>query len=189
MYTSHFSKIEKIPLIIHLVYWRSLTPCIQQRNSLEYYQDNAEFHTVRAWQVNPLWLIHKQQDRKSQQFVINRLFLASYQLWSGRYGTECQHPFFQWILVTGIFFKPLGYQPIQRYISYSQGYEMLPDENQGLLMVELEIPTIVVMKSSIFWYIMPRSLWRVNWPFRGICHLCLHDGRVSNTRNNHEAGS
>jgi hypothetical protein len=34
----------------------------------------------------------------------------------------------------------------------------------GLLMVEPEVPTMVVMKNSIFWYKMPRSLWKVNWP-------------------------
>jgi hypothetical protein len=55
-------------------------------------------------------------------------------------------------------------------------------------MVELEVPTMAVVKSSIFWYKMPRSLWKVNWPFRGICRLRVHDKRVSHTRNDRAAG-
>jgi hypothetical protein len=34
-----------------------------------------------------------------------------------------------------------------------------------------EVLTGVIMKSSIFWDITPRSLIKVNWCFRGTCHL------------------
>jgi hypothetical protein len=48
------------------------------------------------------------------------------------------------------------------------------------------ILTIYYLNSSIFWDVI---LWIPHWHFRGTCHLCLQDWRVSKVRNQHEAGS
>jgi hypothetical protein len=47
----------------------------------------------------------------------------------------------------------------------------------------------VVVKSSIFWDITPCGLLKVNWHFTGPCGLHLHGRRISQARNQHEAGS
>jgi hypothetical protein len=44
-------------------------------------------------------------------------------------------------------------------------------------------------KNSIFWSIIPCSPLKVNWHFGGTCQLHLHGWRVSQTRNDHGAGS
>jgi hypothetical protein len=43
-------------------------------------------------------------------------------------------------------------------------------------------------KSSVFWNIMPCSRKEVNQYFRGMCHLHLQGQRISQARNQHEAG-
>jgi hypothetical protein len=45
------------------------------------------------------------------------------------------------------------------------------------------------MKSSLFWDIIPCSLFKVNRHFGGICHLHLQGQRISQARNQQEAGS
>jgi hypothetical protein len=46
------------------------------------------------------------------------------------------------------------------------------------------------LKSSLLWDIMPCSLLKVNWCFRGTCHLHLGNLiRLSQARNQHEEGS
>jgi hypothetical protein len=42
--------------------------------------------------------------------------------------------------------------------------------------------------SSIFWDMMPCSLLKVNWSFRGTCHLHLQGWRISQARNQREVG-
>jgi hypothetical protein len=37
----------------------------------------------------------------------------------------------------------------------------------------VEILTVVIMKSSVFWDIMLCSLWKINYHFSGTCHLRL----------------
>jgi hypothetical protein len=49
--------------------------------------------------------------------------------------------------------------------------------------------TAVVMKSSVFWDTMPCSLLKVNWRFGRTCHLHPQGQRISQARNQHEAGS
>jgi hypothetical protein len=44
----------------------------------------------------------------------------------------------------------------------------------------------VIMKSSIFWYVTPCGLLKVNQCFGGICCLHLQDRRISWARNQHE---
>jgi hypothetical protein len=44
------------------------------------------------------------------------------------------------------------------------------------------------MESSVFWNVMPCSLVKVNWHFRGTYHLYLQDWRVSKARYQQEAG-
>jgi hypothetical protein len=46
---------------------------------------------------------------------------------------------------------------------------------------------VVVMKSTIFWDIMPCSPLKVNRRFGGIYHLHLQDQRISRARNQHES--
>jgi hypothetical protein len=43
-----------------------------------------------------------------------------------------------------------------------------------------------LLKSSVFKDVTPCSPLKVNWHFRGICHLPLQGWRVSQTRNQHE---
>jgi hypothetical protein len=45
------------------------------------------------------------------------------------------------------------------------------------------------MKSYIFWDITPYSSLKVNWCFGGICRVHLQGQRISQARNQHEAGS
>jgi hypothetical protein len=52
-----------------------------------------------------------------------------------------------------------------------------------------EVLTVEVMNSSIFWDIKLCSLLKVNQNLRGTCHLYLQGWRVSQARNQHEAGS
>jgi hypothetical protein len=49
--------------------------------------------------------------------------------------------------------------------------------------VGLEVLTAVVMKSTIFWDITPRSLLKVNRRFGGTYRLHLHGWRISRARN------
>jgi hypothetical protein len=44
--------------------------------------------------------------------------------------------------------------------------------------VGFEVPTAVVMKSSIFWDITPCSPLKVNWCFGGTCRLHLQGLRI-----------
>jgi hypothetical protein len=46
-----------------------------------------------------------------------------------------------------------------------------------------EVPTAVVMKSSIFWDITLCSLLKVNLRFGGMCHLHLQGGRIIQERD------
>jgi hypothetical protein len=55
--------------------------------------------------------------------------------------------------------------------------------------VGFEVLTAVVMKSSIFWDITPRSPLRVNRHFGGTCRLQFQVRRISHARNQREAGS
>jgi hypothetical protein len=43
-------------------------------------------------------------------------------------------------------------------------------------------------KRVIFWHIMPCSLLLVNWHLRRTCCFHLQDQRISQARNQHEAG-
>jgi hypothetical protein len=58
-----------------------------------------------------------------------------------------------------------------------------------LYYVGTEVLTAVVMKSSILWDITPCSPLKIKWCFGGICRLHLQDWRLSQARNQHEAGS
>jgi hypothetical protein len=55
--------------------------------------------------------------------------------------------------------------------------------------VGYEVLTVVVMKSPVFWDIMPCSLLIANWCFGGTCHPLLQGQRICQARNQHEAGS
>jgi hypothetical protein len=56
--------------------------------------------------------------------------------------------------------------------------------------IGLEVLTVVVAKSSVFWYIMPSSPSKVNRCFGGTCRPHLVEGqRISQGRNQCEAGS
>jgi hypothetical protein len=48
---------------------------------------------------------------------------------------------------------------------------------------------MVVMKTPLFWNITPYSLLKVNRHFGQTCHLHLQGQRISQERNQHEAGS
>jgi hypothetical protein len=52
-----------------------------------------------------------------------------------------------------------------------------------------EALTAVVMKSSVFWDIMPLRLLKDSRHFVGTYHLHIQGSRVSQARNQHEAGS
>jgi hypothetical protein len=54
-------------------------------------------------------------------------------------------------------------------------------------LVELEVLTAVVMKSSVFWGETPYSLLKVNGSFGRTCRLHLQSRRISLTRNQHDA--
>jgi hypothetical protein len=49
-----------------------------------------------------------------------------------------------------------------------------------------EVLTVVVVKSSIFWYITPCSQFKVNRCFWGICRLHLQSRRISQVWNQHD---
>jgi hypothetical protein len=51
-----------------------------------------------------------------------------------------------------------------------------------------EVLTAAVKKGSISWNITPCSLFKVNGSFGGICHLHLQGRRISQARNQREAG-
>jgi hypothetical protein len=55
--------------------------------------------------------------------------------------------------------------------------------------VGFEVLTAVVMKSSVFWDLMPCSPLKVNQSFSGTCRHHLQGWRISQVRNQHEAGS
>jgi hypothetical protein len=59
-------------------------------------------------------------------------------------------------------------------------------EGTRILYLGFEVLTVTVMKSSIFWGIMPCSLLKANWHFRGICHLHLQGWRISHTWHQQE---
>jgi hypothetical protein len=54
--------------------------------------------------------------------------------------------------------------------------------------VGFEIFTVVVLKSSVFRDTMLCIMLKVNWRFRGICHLHLAGRRISRARNQRESG-
>jgi hypothetical protein len=56
------------------------------------------------------------------------------------------------------------------------------------LFVGVEVLTAVVMKSSVFWDTMPRSLLKVNRCFEGTCRHHLQGRRLSQARSQREAG-
>jgi hypothetical protein len=49
--------------------------------------------------------------------------------------------------------------------------------------VGYEVPMAVVMKSSIFWDIMPHTPFKVNRRFRGTCRLHFQGRRISQAKN------
>jgi hypothetical protein len=55
--------------------------------------------------------------------------------------------------------------------------------------VGFEVLTVVVMKSCIFWYIMPCSMVRGNHCFGRAYRLHFQSHRVSQTRNQQKAGN
>jgi hypothetical protein len=55
--------------------------------------------------------------------------------------------------------------------------------------VRFEVLTVLVMKSSTFWDIMPCVLLRVNLCFGRTCRLHLQGITMSEARNHHEPGS
>jgi phosphatidylserine synthase len=59
----------------------------------------------------------------------------------------------------------------------------------GNYYVGFEAPAAVVMNSSVFWDITPCSPLKVNRRFVGTCRLYLQVRRISQARNQHEAGS
>jgi hypothetical protein len=58
-----------------------------------------------------------------------------------------------------------------------------------VVQVGLEIPTAVLMKRFIFWNIMPCSPLKINGRFGETCRLHIQDQRISQARNQNEAGS
>jgi hypothetical protein len=52
--------------------------------------------------------------------------------------------------------------------------------------VGFEVFMVVVMKSSVIWYVMLCSPLKVSWCFRGMCCLSLQ-GQVSQTKNHLES--
>jgi hypothetical protein len=54
-------------------------------------------------------------------------------------------------------------------------------------LVVFELLTVVVMKSTVFWDIMPCSPLKVNQRFRGAYHLHLQGRRISRARNQWQA--
>jgi hypothetical protein len=56
------------------------------------------------------------------------------------------------------------------------------------VLVAFEVLTAVVMKISIFWDVMSCSPLKVNRRFGGTCRLHLQGWRISQARNQHEAG-
>jgi hypothetical protein len=54
--------------------------------------------------------------------------------------------------------------------------------------VGFQVLTAVVMKSTIFWNIILRSLLKVNRHFRGNCRLYLQGPRISQARNHRKSG-
>jgi hypothetical protein len=55
--------------------------------------------------------------------------------------------------------------------------------------VRFEVLATVIMKSSVFWDIMPCTLLKVNWHFGGTCCLHLQGQRISQASNQQERGS
>jgi hypothetical protein len=53
----------------------------------------------------------------------------------------------------------------------------------------LSIPSNDMMKSFLFWETIPRSQLKVDPLFKGICHIHLKGQRISEGRNQQEAGS
>lgn len=53
---------------------------------------------------------------------------------------------------------------------------------------EFAVLPAVVIKSSIFWDIMPYSLLKLNQCRRGTCRLHFRGQRICQARNQHEAG-
>jgi hypothetical protein len=74
----------------------------------------------------------------------------------------------------------VGHSPVQQF-----QFDLLDNCN---LCLEVEVLTAVVMKSSIFWDITPRSPFNVNRRFGGTC-LHLPGPSLSQVRNQPEAGS
>jgi hypothetical protein len=56
-------------------------------------------------------------------------------------------------------------------------------------LVGFKVLTAVVMKSSVLWDIKLCSPLKVYQRFKGTCHLSLQGRRISQARNQHEAGS
>jgi hypothetical protein len=91
----------------------------------------------------------------------------------------------------GIFekFRPIGnhYNRTIFKIKHSLSSLMrtIPERNTRHY-VGLEVLRAALMKSSIFWDIMPHSLLKVNQRFRGTCCLHLQGQRISQAWNQHE---
>jgi hypothetical protein len=74
--------------------------------------------------------------------------------------------------------------------NYVARKEILPDTAlQKWFEVEVDVPTAVVMKNSIFWNITPCRLLKVNRCFGVTFRLHLQGRRTSQIRNQHKAES
>jgi hypothetical protein len=68
-----------------------------------------------------------------------------------------------------------------------------PEYKSGLLPLDqsvgIEVLTVVVMNSSVFWDITLHSPLKVSWHFGGTCQLRLQGIKINQARHYHEAGS
>jgi hypothetical protein len=74
------------------------------------------------------------------------------------------------------------------YVGNSSSYLTTLSVSETIVDIGFEVSTAVVMKTSVVWDITPSSPVRLNRRFGWICHH-LQGQRISQARNQHEAGS